>query len=89
MVVTSFQKILKMVTYSFWQWSLSCVMDATQKLPFYLSGIYHQPNCSNNTVNHAVLVVGYGSEGDVKDGNNYWLIKNRYTCQKKFLYLKF
>nr|prf cathepsin L-related protein [Rattus norvegicus] len=33
-------------------------------------------NCSSYVVNHAVLVVGYGFEGNETDGNNYWLIKN-------------
>ncbi|XP_051050488.1 cathepsin Q [Phodopus roborovskii] len=43
---------------------------------FYKEGIYHEPNCSSDTVNHAVLVVGYGFEGNETDGKNYWLIKN-------------
>ncbi|XP_028749522.1 cathepsin Q-like [Peromyscus leucopus] len=43
---------------------------------FYKTGIYHEPNCSSSVVNHAVLVVGYGHEGDEMDGNKYWLIKN-------------
>lgn len=44
----------------------------------YSSGIYNEPACaSGNTtnVNHAVLVVGYGSE---PTGEEYWLIKNSY-----------
>ncbi|EDL93849.1 rCG24173 [Rattus norvegicus] len=42
---------------------------------FYQKGVYHEPKCSSY-VNHAVLVVGYGFEGNETDGNNYWLIKN-------------
>ncbi|XP_042567697.1 procathepsin L-like isoform X1 [Cyprinus carpio] len=39
---------------------------------FYSSGIYKESNCNPNNLNHAVLVVGYGSE----DGKDYWIIKN-------------
>ncbi|KAK3557975.1 hypothetical protein QTP86_005636 [Hemibagrus guttatus] len=38
----------------------------------YRSGIYNDPLCDPRTVNHAVLVVGYGTEG----GQDYWLVKN-------------
>uniref|UniRef100_A0A4W4F0U5 Cathepsin S, ortholog 1 n=2 Tax=Electrophorus electricus TaxID=8005 RepID=A0A4W4F0U5_ELEEL len=38
----------------------------------YRSGIYNDPLCNSRLVNHAVLVVGYGTE----KGQDYWLIKN-------------
>lgn len=37
------------------------------------SGIYEESNCNPNNLSHAVLLVGYGSEG----GQDYWIIKNR------------
>lgn len=37
----------------------------------YGSGIYEEPECSQET-NHAVVVVGYGTE----NGTDYWLILN-------------
>uniref|UniRef100_A0AAY4D9R3 Cathepsin 12 n=1 Tax=Denticeps clupeoides TaxID=299321 RepID=A0AAY4D9R3_9TELE len=39
---------------------------------FYSSGIYEEPMCDPNNLSHAVLLVGYGSEG----GRDYWIIKN-------------
>ncbi|XP_026783708.3 procathepsin L [Pangasianodon hypophthalmus] len=39
---------------------------------FYSSGIYEEPRCNPNNLSHAVLLVGYGSEG----GRDYWIIKN-------------
>lgn len=40
---------------------------------FIFPGIYDEPNCNPNNLSHAVLLVGYGSEG----GQDYWIIKNR------------
>merc|ERR1719510_2565483 len=36
----------------------------------YASGVFN--GCSTSSINHAVVVVGYGTEG----GNPYWLVKN-------------
>ncbi|XP_044513497.1 procathepsin L-like [Gracilinanus agilis] len=41
---------------------------------FYNSGVYFEPQCSSSELHHAVLVVGYGSEGI--DGKKYWIVKN-------------
>ncbi|XP_053346240.1 cathepsin S, ortholog 1 [Clarias gariepinus] len=38
----------------------------------YQSGIHYNCSCSPHPLNHAVLVVGYGTE----NGQQYWLIKN-------------
>ncbi|XP_024115671.1 cathepsin K [Oryzias melastigma] len=38
----------------------------------YKGGLYNDLNCNPVLVNHAVLVVGYGSEA----GQDYWLVKN-------------
>merc|ERR1712142_1314435 len=38
----------------------------------YRGGVYYDPSCSSYRMNHAVLAVGYGSEG----GRDYYLVKN-------------
>lgn len=56
-------------------------MDAgRQSFQFYSDGIYYDPQCGNrpDDVNHAVLIVGYGTE---PNGQKYWLIKNSYGPQ--------
>ena len=44
----------------------------SRALGYYKSGIFDDPLCINKKPNHAVVVVGYGSE----NGKDYWLIKN-------------
>uniref|UniRef100_A0A8C6WPK9 Cathepsin 12 n=1 Tax=Neogobius melanostomus TaxID=47308 RepID=A0A8C6WPK9_9GOBI len=39
---------------------------------FYSSGIYDEPSCNPGNLSHAVLLVGYGSDGE----QDYWIIKN-------------
>ncbi|XP_054458258.1 procathepsin L [Anoplopoma fimbria] len=52
---------------------ITVAMDADHaSFLFYSSGIYDEPQCNPNNLSHAVLLVGYGSEG----GQDYWIIKN-------------
>lgn len=39
------------------------------------SGVYYDPNCNKDDINHAVLAVGYGVTAR---GKKYWIIKNRW-----------
>nr|AAH60424.1 MGC68723 protein [Xenopus laevis] len=52
---------------------VSVAIEGSRKtFRMYKSGVYYDPNCGGSTVDHSVLVVGYGAE----DGVEYWLVKN-------------
>ena len=49
------------------------VMDASDPaFRLYKSGIYSSETCEESSPNHAVLIIGYGTEA----GQAYWLVKN-------------
>ena len=54
----------------------SIVMDASSiSFQYYTDGIYHDTDCNQSGLNHALLVVGYGT--DTNTGIDYWILKNR------------
>nr|XP_012803821.2 procathepsin L-like [Jaculus jaculus] len=54
----------------------AAVFSGLNSFQFYKQGIYSDPRCVSKPLTHAVLVVGYGFEGEESDGKKYWLIKN-------------
>jgi len=54
---------------------VAVAIDASHNSFQYISGdeIYDEPHCSSSDLDHAVLVVGYGTTWD---GQDYWLVKN-------------
>ena len=54
---------------------LSIIFNAGQ-LQFYKYGIWNPPDCNNIHLNHAVLLVGYGTQRGALGKKPYWLVKN-------------
>uniref|UniRef100_A0A8C3WDG2 Cathepsin L n=1 Tax=Catagonus wagneri TaxID=51154 RepID=A0A8C3WDG2_9CETA len=55
---------------------ISVGIDAShESFQFYSAGIYFEPQCSSEDLDHGVLVVGYGAEG-ADSNKKYWLVKN-------------
>lgn len=53
---------------------VSVGIDAMQStFQFYKRGVYYDPNCDKENINHAVLAVGYGV---TPKGKKYWIVKN-------------
>ena len=59
---------------------VSIGIDASHSFHFYKSGVYNEPKCGNSywDLNHAVLVVGYGTDPDTNQ--DYWLVKNSWAA---------
>jgi len=53
---------------------VSVAIDAShQSFQFYDKGVYFEPQCDSQNLDHGVLAIGYGTD---EDGTDYWLVKN-------------
>ena len=56
---------------------LAIAVDASGlAFQFYESGVYYNPKCNENDLDHAMTAVGYGV--DSSSGEKYWIVKNQW-----------
>ncbi|KAL7012566.1 hypothetical protein ACKWTF_014929 [Chironomus riparius] len=55
---------------------ISTVIYANKNFQDYASGVYSSTDCNNSLPNHAVTIVGYGTDPNFGD---YWLLKNSWS----------
>ncbi|CAF1458826.1 unnamed protein product, partial [Didymodactylos carnosus] len=60
---------------------VSVAIDSSQEsFQFYTSGVYSEPKCSSEELDHCVLAVGYGVADDpIKGKQEYYIVKNSWS----------
>nr|XP_039258212.1 procathepsin L-like isoform X1 [Styela clava] len=57
---------------------ISVVVDASQpSFQLYKSGVYYSTECSSTKLDHAMLIVGYGT----MDSHDYWIVRNNWGAE--------
>lgn len=59
---------------------VAVVISATSNFQLYKSGVFYDTTCNSNcsSVNHAVILVGYGTDQATK--LDYWIVRNSWVC---------
>ena len=58
---------------------LTILVDASpHSFKSYSGGIYYDPSCSQTSINHAILAVGYDKSSS-SNSNQYWIVKNSWA----------
>jgi cathepsin L len=67
---------------------VACAIDASHSsFQLYISGVYDEPACSSDDLDHAVLTVGYSTDAS---GTDYWIVKNSWGTgwgQQGYIYM--
>ena len=52
---------------------VSIAISVQESFQMYSGGVYYDPTCNAQALNHGVLAAGYGTD---TQGGDYWLVKN-------------
>jgi cathepsin L len=53
---------------------VACAIDASHNsFQLYTTGVYNEPACSSEDLDHGILTVGYSTDAS---GTDYWIVKN-------------